>query len=347
MIDPHVHLRDWAQSDKETIMHGLRVAKDAGFTLVFDMPNTAPPLTHRDVIVARLSDGLEAAKEIKGISYHVYAGLTPDRSQIHEAVSAYNELFPLVIGLKLFAGQSTGNMGIVDRASQLSVFRALAEEGYSGVLAVHAEKESLLRPELYIDGHFETHSLARPAEAETESVRDLIELASEAGFCGTLHIAHVSAAGTVDLIRRAKASGLRITMGVTPHHALLTSSDAADHSRFLKMNPPLRSEADRAAVFGALLDGTADWAESDHAPHTLDDKEKGASGIPGFIGMLILLERLREAGAGEDRLRDLFCMNAARAFGIEVDDASLPKNIRRRVMMLEGEYPFSPYKGMC
>lgn len=346
MIDPHVHLRDWAQSDKETILHGLKAAKDAGFTHVFDMPNTSPALTHRDVIVARLSDGLEAAKTLKGISYHVYAGLTADEAQIREAVSAYNELFPLVIGLKLFAGQSTGNMGIVDKASQKSVFKVLSDANYSGVLAVHAEKESLLRPELYSPGHFETHSLARPAEAEIESVKDLLEISEEAGFNGTLHIAHVSTKGAVELIRDAKRKGRHVTMGVTPHHALLTSENAKDSSLFLKMNPPLRCEEDRDAVFSALLDGTADWAESDHAPHSIEDKEKGASGIPGFLGMLLLLDNLRKAGADEDRLKDLFALNAARAFSLEEDDVILPKNIRKRLFRLEGEYPFNPYKGL-
>ena len=274
MIDPHVHLRDWGQSSKETVLHGMRTAARGGFTHLFDMPNTSPACTGRETVLERLALGGEASDET-GVSYHLYGGITNDPGQVRSIISVWKELFPLVPGLKLFAGNSTGNMGIIGIDAQRQVFRILAEEGFDGVLAVHAEKEELLCPGRYVPGDFATHSDARPAAAETESVRDLISLADETGFRGTLHICHVSAASTIELIRSRKGD-MRITMGVTPHHALLTRHDAEDHSRYLKMNPPLRDEADRKAVFAALMDGTADWVESDHAPHTREDKEKGA-----------------------------------------------------------------------
>lgn len=346
MIDPHVHLRDWKQSDKETIAHGLEVAKKAGFTALFDMPNTDPALTRRDIIVQRLADGLEAAKNIKGISYRLYAGLTKDNEQIKEVVSAYNELFPLVVGLKLFAGNSTGNMGIIDINDQEHIFRTLAELKYDGVVAVHAEKEALLKPGLYRKGEFETHSDARPKEAEIESVRDILSIVRKTGFQGTVHIAHVSTKGALELIREAKNKGERVTMGVTPHHALLTREAAKEKDRYLKMNPPLRDEEDRATVFSALIDGTADWIESDHAPHTLENKENGASGIPGFVGMLLLLEKLRECGACEEHLKELYGLNCAKVFKLEEETVTLPKNPKKRIYQIEGEYPFNPYKGL-
>lgn len=346
MIDPHVHLRDWKQSDKETIAHGLAVAKKAGFTALFDMPNTDPALTRRDIIVQRLADGLEEAKRIKNISYRVYAGLTKDEDQIKEVVSAYNELFPLVVGLKLFAGNSTGNMGIVDIKDQENIFRILTEHNYEGVVAVHAEKESLLKPELYKKGQFETHSDARPKEAEIESVRDILSILKKTGFKGTVHIAHVSTKGALELIKEAKNKGERVTMGVTPHHALLTKEDAKERDRYLKMNPPLRDIADRDAIFSSLLDGTADWIESDHAPHTLDNKENGASGIPGFVGMLLLLQKLRESGISEERLKELYGYNTAKVFKLDIDDIILPKNPKKRIHQIESEYPFNPYNGL-
>ena len=342
MIDPHVHLRDWNQKEKESVLHGLSVAAAAGFSDVFDMPNTSPACTDRDTVLERLALGGEAAEKT-GVSYHLYGGITNDEEQIRNMVSLHSELFPLVVGLKLFAGHSTGNMGIIGVESQRKVFRILAEEHYSGVLAVHAEKEELIRGELYRPGEFGTHSDARPAEAETESVRDLINLAVETGFEGTLHICHVSAAATITLVKESRDM-LRITMGATPHHALLTRSDAVCHDRYLKMNPPLRTEDDRKAVFEALLDGTVDWAESDHAPHTLEDKEKGASGIPGLPGMLLLLHRLREAGADEDRLKAVFGGNAVRAFGLEERDIILPSDPYGLYLKLRDEYPFDPFR---
>ena len=342
MIDPHVHLRDWGQSSKETVLHGMRTAARGGFTHLFDMPNTSPACTGRETVLERLALGGEASDET-GVSYHLYGGITNDPDQVRSIVSVWKELFPLVPGLKLFAGNSTGNMGIIGIDAQRQVFRILAEEGFGGVLAVHAEKEELLCPERYVPGDFATHSDARPAAAETESVRDLISLADETGFRGTLHICHVSAASTIELIRSRKGD-MRITMGVTPHHALLTRHDAEDHSRYLKMNPPLRDEADRRAVFAALMDGTADWVESDHAPHTREDKEKGASGIPGIPGMLLLLHRLREAGAGEERLKDLFGRNAMRTFGLDAEDIVLQADPLALYEELAGEYFFDPYR---
>lgn len=300
MIDPHVHLRDWNQAEKETVSHGLSVAKECGFTHVFDMPNTDPPLTNREIILKRF----ELAKGIEGIEYHIWAGLTSNESQIKEIVEVYNELHPKVVGLKMFLGQSTGNMGIITYEEQLRVIEILTKLNYEGTIAVHAEKESLMHPEKYIDGHFETHSLARPQEAEIESVRDILNIQRVTGFKGNIHIAHISTIGAIELVKSAKLTQ-RVTMGVTAHHALFTIDDAKDHDRYLKTNPPLRDEKNRKAVFESLLDGTADWIESDHAPHTLQQKEAGASGIRGFNNILILIDALKKAGISESRLRDL------------------------------------------
>ncbi len=339
MIDPHVHLRDWNQSSKETIAHGLAVAASLGFTDLFDMPNTSPACTERESILKRLEDAAPASDKT-GVRYHIYCGITNDEDQVKRAVEIHSELFPRVSGLKLFAGHSTGNMGIIGIESQRKVFRAL--KGYRGVLAVHAEKEELIDSSRYIPGRYETHSLARPSIAETESVRDLIALAKETGFEGTLHICHVSAKETIELVR-AERQNLRITMGATPHHALLTAEDAEDPGRLLKMNPPLRPEEDRAAVFQALVDGTIDWAESDHAPHTLQDKEAGASGIPGLPGMMLLLSRLGKHCSNE-RLEALFGGNAMKAFGLGIESVRIPEDPYGLYISARDEYPFDPYR---
>ncbi len=343
MIDPHVHLRDWAQSDKETILHGLACYKKAGFTHVFDMPNTLPPITGRDAVLERLALASEAQRKVKGIAYHLYAGLTSDEKEISEVVSAKNELFPLVIGLKLFLGQSTGNMGIVKKEDQEKVIRILTRLGYDGVLAVHAEKESLFEPEKYVNGMFETHSYARPGIAEAESIADIIEICIKEGFSGTLHIAHVSTKESVEKVLDNR-DRLKITMGATPHHALFCTEDAKDHSLFLKMNPPLRSKEDQEYIFDSLLDGKIDWVESDHAPHSIKDKENGASGIPGCVGMLVLLSRLRTYGCSKERLEDLFGLNAMRTFGLAEEEIVIVKNEIERARKLEGEWEVDSYR---
>lgn len=343
MIDPHVHLRDWAQKEKETVAHGLKVAKMAGIERVFDMPNTNPPLVERETILDRLALGTGEARKLK-MSYSVYAGLTKDPEQIKAMVLLHSELFPLVVALKMFLSHSTGNMGIVDYEEQRNVIRTLSEADYKGVLAVHAEKESLNNMKLEDPDDYSSHSSARPRESEIESVRDIIRLVKEEKFHGHLHICHISTKDAVLEVMKAKEEGLSISMGATPHHALLTLDDARDGKRGLKMNPPLRSEEDRAFIYESLKNGTIDNVESDHAPHTLEDKEKGASGIPCFSGMLLLYHKLKEDGVDKERLLDLFGRNVIKTYGLKDEDVRLPDDSEKLFTRLSESYPIRPFE---
>ena len=339
MTDAHVHFRDWNQSSKETILHGMLVGAKAGFDIFFDMPNCNPPLTDRATIERRLEKGLEAERILKDkgfpVHYHIYCGTTADRNQFTEVVKAYNDLFPRVCGLKMFASQSTGNMGIVEEDNQRSVYRTLTAESYTGIIAVHCEKESLFRLQ-------ETqHSRKRPPESEEQSVRDQIRFAEESGFKGTLHIAHISTRGALEAVREARERKLiRITCGATPHHILLNDTKETE---IVKMNPPLRNEENRLAVWNALFDGTVDWIESDHAPHTLEDKKNGASGLPGFEGMLLTIRKLRQAGMTEARLEELLCTNALKAFRINEKTKPVPAITDQMIEEAEKAYPFSAW----
>ncbi|MBP5163463.1 MAG: amidohydrolase family protein [Spirochaetales bacterium] len=340
MTDAHVHFRDWNQKNKETVLHGMLTGAKAGFNVFFDMPNTNPPVTSRDAALKRLELGSDAESELRkaghDVHYHIYLGLTQDKDQISEIVRTHNELFPKVCGLKMFASQSTGNMGIIGKDNQAGIYRTLAELDYRGVLAVHCEKEELFKPDET------THSAKRPAESEEASVRDQIENAEKSGFKGTLHIAHISTEGALKAVRQARECGrIRVTCGATPHHILLNSDSESD---IVKMNPPLRPESDRIAVWNALFDGTINWVESDHAPHTLEDKRNGASGIPGFEGMLLTVEALRKAGMSEARLTELFCTNALKAFGIDENSSPVPEVTQEMLDLARRAYPFSAWK---
>ena len=339
MTDPHVHFRDWNQKSKETVLHGMTVGAKAGFDVFFDMPNCNPPLTDRQTIEKRIQLGQAAEEELRkqgfDVHYHIYCGITEKTEQIREMVETYNDLFPRVCGLKMFASQSTGNMGIIEEEKQRDIYRTLAEENYTGVIAVHCEKESFFRPQ-------ETaHSRKRPPESEEASVRDQIRFAEEAGFRGTLHIAHISIRGALEAVREARERKLiRITCGATPHHILLNDTKETD---IVKMNPPLRSETDRKEIWKSLFDGTIDWIESDHAPHTLEDKKNGASGLPGFEGMLIVIRKLREAGMPEQRLEELLCTNALKAFGIKENSKQVSIITDQMVREAHSAYPFSAW----
>ena len=339
MTDAHVHFRDWNQKNKETVMHGMLTGAKAGFNVFFDMPNTNSPVTSRDVALNRLELGAEAEKQLGklgyDVHYHTYLGLTSCKDQIREMVMTYNDLFPAVCGLKMFASQSTGNMGIIGKDNQFEIYRTLTELDYRGVLAVHCEKEELFCPDMT------SHCMKRPPESEIQSVRDQISNAENAGFKGTLHIAHISTEGAIDTVRKARERGIiRITCGATPHHILLNSDSETE---IVRMNPPLRPESDRLAVWHALFDGTINWVESDHAPHTLEDKQKSASGIPGFEGMLLTIQALRVAKMSEERLKELFCTNALKAFGIDEKSSPVPEVTQEMISSARSAYPFSAW----
>ena len=221
MIDSHVHFRDGVQSEKETVLHGYKIAHKAGIFSCFDMPNTQPPLTTKDAIDERLAQGQSSTSKVDVAStYRIYAGLTSSQSQIEEMLALYKEYFPRIVGFKMFAGHSTGNMGIVQKDEQKKVYATLAQNNYRGVLAVHCEKTALMDETLFKLEKPCTHSKARPPIAEIESIKDQIALMQEVHFLGHVHICHISTKGGIEAVKAAKKAGLNISSGATAHHAL-------------------------------------------------------------------------------------------------------------------------------
>jgi dihydroorotase len=318
MIDPHVHLRDGEQLYKETIRHGLSVAERIGIAGVFDMPNTQPPILRRENILRRLDCANRAESSV---FYGLYCGVTSNPEQIREAVSCTRE-FDQVVGLKLFAGKSTGNLSIPDTASQSLVFRTLAEEKYSGVLAIHCENESDFKPQVWDPEKPFTHTQARPPIAEINSIKNMIGLADRAGFIGILHICHISLPESVEILEKARERvNFRLTCGVTPHHILLYDMIMKKNDGLLlKMNPPLRSKEARDILFQMLLNERIDWIETDHAPHRLSEKlgSPFASGIPGFPILPRLLKKLRDKGATPTLLERITHQNICDIYGITI-----------------------------
>ena len=347
-IDPHVHLRDWpSQKHKETMEHGFLTAWRSGLSGVFEMPNTDPPLTSEKVILSRLEKGNEALKKLGLPLFHgIFAGLTPDPDQIVEVVKTWKDLFPSVAGLKMFAGHSTGNMGITEPGEQRRIFEILSSLNYTGVLMVHCEKESLLKPGLFYPEKPETHLASRPPEAEVESVREQIRWAQESRFKGTLHICHISVPESLKIIEegREKLSG-RLTCGITPHHGLLSVDDMkGSNGILLKVNPPLREKNMQKEMLRALLDGRIDWIETDHAPHTKEEKRfKHLSGIPVLQFYGTFIEILKNRGLGNSDLEDLTFNNIIEAFEIGKDSF---KENPGAVKIPVDEYGFDPFAGM-
>lgn len=336
-IDSHVHFRDFNQKHKETIKHGLEVAYDSGLDAVFDMPNTDPPLMSRDLVIDRLKIARDSGIPV---FYGIYMGLTGDPEQVKRAVKVYRE-FPQVIGMKLYAGHSVGNLGVTTEESQHTVYQALAEEGYDGVLAVHCEKESHLDPSLWNPVQPITHCYARPEKAEVESVRDQLRMSRENGYNGKLHIAHISSPRAVDLVVDAKNQGLDISCGICPHHFIYDWSQMYDDDGVLwKMNPPLREPNSREKIFQYLKDGKIDWIETDHAPHSLEEKTQNPymSGIPGIAWWPLFEEFLRQQNFSDKQIEKLTFSNIVERFGIGI------RKSRRKITDRRRDYPFDPYR---
>jgi dihydroorotase len=344
MIDPHVHCRDWNQSHKETIEHALNVAERAGLSGIFDMPNTNPPITTKELVERRLR---EAYRIKSPVFYGLYIGVTSDNNQLKEAVATHKKLFPKVVGLKMYAGHSIGNLAVINEESQRLVYNVLSESGYEGVLAVHCEKESMMKPELWDHLNPVSHSYARPAEAEIESIKDQVNFAVDYKFKGRLHIVHVSTPQSVELIEKTKKENpqLKLSCGVTPHHCVLNLEMIIDSKESLlyKVNPPLRDKNSAKRMLALLKGGKIDLIETDHAPHTLKEKiEKPfMSGFPGLPFVPHFLKYLRNIGFSEQEILNLTHYNASKIFGIEI-----PLSKREIHFDLQSEYEVDVYKGV-
>jgi dihydroorotase len=227
-------------------------------------------------------------------------------------------------------------MGVTTPFLLDEVYDALKRSHYKGVLAVHCEDERLIHNELFSLEDPSSHLIARPKEAEISSVEQQIALCKKHSFEGTLHICHISTKEAIEMVTFHRAKGMNITCGATAHHALLDESLMKSKGLFSKMNPPLRSISDQKAVFQGLLDGSIDWIESDHAPHTIEDKLKGASGVPGFAGSLKLLLALREHHISESHLDSLLGDRVNEVYHTDFS-VTVPSNIAIYEIMNEVE----------
>ena len=346
MIDPHVHLRDGAERSKETLEHGLGVAWRAGLDGVFEMPNTDPPLTSRDAIARRIDDADRVIARLGIDIFHgIWAGLTADPAQIEDVVRSWAEMRPRLVGLKLYAGPSTGTLSVTALEAQRAVWTRLEELGYDGVVAVHCEKEGgfARRGDGSLDwdpSRPSSWAAARPPWSETASVEDQLALSAEAGFRGTMHVAHVSVPAALDAVARARRAGRRVSCGLTPQHALLSAADMdRPEGLLLKTNPPLRPEGMPGRMLEALLAGAIDWVESDHAPHTLADKrERHASGLPVLPFWPRFVAILRERGMAPGLLE-----RVTHEAACETLEAAVESSGRDPDPDLAREYPFDPF----
>lgn len=273
LVDLQVHLREPGREESETIETGSRAAALGGFTAVVAMPNTEPPLDDAAVVQAVLERGRSAPCDV-----HVAGCITKGRRG--EELAPMGELHDL--GVRVFTddGDCVADANVMRRAFEYST--ALP----GSVVAQHAEDPALVRGGHMNEGEWSSRLgiPGRPIEAEVTIVARDLALARLTG--ARYHVLHLSAAGSAELVRRAKAEGVRVTAECSPQHFSLTDAACASFDPVFKMNPPLRSQADVDALIAALADGTIDAIATDHAPHAPETKARPfEEAPPGMLGV--------------------------------------------------------------
>jgi dihydroorotase len=274
LVDLHTHVREPGREDKETVETGCRAAALGGFTAVSPMANTDPVADNAAVIHEVRALGARAGLcDVFPVGAITRGLLGESMAEIGEMVQA---------GVRVFSddGQTVPDARVLRNA--LTYARA-----FDGVvIAEHCEDPSLTEGgQMHEGAHSYALGLAgRPRESEEIIVARDLALARLTG--GRLHLCHLSSAGSVELVRRARADGLRVTTEVTPHHLVFADEDLLTYDTNFKVNPPLRSPEDRDALAAGLADGTIDAVATDHAPHAVEDKEvEFDQAPPGTIGL--------------------------------------------------------------
>ncbi|HET8664677.1 MAG TPA: dihydroorotase [Nocardioides sp.] len=284
LVDLHTHLREPGREDAETVLTGTQAAAMGGYTAVHAMANTDPVADTAGVVEQVWRLGREGG---------------------------YCDVYPVGAVTVGLAGQQLAELGaMADSAARVRVFsddghcvsdavlmrRALEYvKAFDGVVAQHAQEPRLTENAQMNEGELSGRLglTGWPAVAEEAVIARDCLLAAHVG--SRLHVCHVSTAGSVELIRQAKAAGWNVTAEVTPHHLLLTDELAASYDPVYKVNPPLRTAADTEALRAGLADGTIDVVATDHAPHPFEDKdcEWGAAAF-GMLGLETALSVVQE-----------------------------------------------------
>jgi dihydroorotase len=273
LIDLHVHLREPGQEDLETVATGAMAAAAGGFTAVCAMPNTDPVVDNQGTVGFIVSQAQRAAKA------RVYPIGAISLGQKGEKLAEFGEL----VGAGAVAVSDDGKPVMSSHLMRTALEYART---FSIPVADHCEDLALAQGGAMHEGIVATRLGLKgiPAAAEEIMVARDIILAELTG--GHVHLCHMSTRGSVELIRRAKERGIRVTAEATPHHFSLTHDACEGYNTNAKMNPPLREDADREAVRQALRDGTLDVIASDHAPHHYDAKEREFDDAPnGILGL--------------------------------------------------------------
>jgi dihydroorotase len=305
LVDLHVHLRDPGQEEAETIETGARAAARGGFTAIVAMPNTDPPIDSAAVVRQVLEMGSSSCCDVR-----VAGAITVGRQG--KLLAPMAEMARL--GVRLFTDDGSGvqDSGLMRRALEYA-------SALGVTLAQHCEDMSLAAGGHMHEGEWSSRLGMPGIPAEAEELMVMRDLALCRLTGSPVHFLHLSTAASVAMVRGAKASGLPVTAEVAPHHFTLTDSLVASYDTVFKVNPPLRTPSDVAALKAALADGTVDAIATDHAPHPQEAKEAPFDQAPpGMLGLETALAlALTELDLPLERILGLLSWQPARIAGLD------------------------------
>ena len=339
--DVHVHLREPGFSYKETILSGSRASAKGGYTDICSMPNLKPvPDSVENIKVQQKIIDKDAV-----IRVHPYASITVN--QEGKELSDFDALRD-----KCFAFSDDGR-GV--QSAELMEEAMEKAKALNKIIVAHCEDNSLLKAGYIHDGEYARLHGHKGicSESEWGPIKRDIELAKKTGC--KYHVCHISCKESVELIRQAKKDGVDITCETAPHYLVFNDMDLKDEGRF-KMNPPIRSEADRLALIEGIKDGTIDMIATDHAPHSEEEKSKGLKysnmGVVGietaFSVMFTYLVKTNIISL--EKLIELMSINPRKRFGLPITDdicvfdLDAMYTVNPKDFLSKGK--FTPFEGM-
>lgn len=342
IFDLHWHGRDEEEAAKDTLERSLAVAEASGMIGLVWMPNPKRGLITLERCREYLALGDRAKSKVRS---YVNAGVTPDLEQVKRIVEAWR-IEPRIVGLKEYLELSTNELSVLESDQKRATVATMASEGYDGVLIIHSGCQDYNSDGEYDKKNPKTWStVCRPEISESHGFDEFIDFAEEVDFKGTIHVAHVSTIYVVDRILNY-GGPLKLSCGVTPHHAFLNNEYLARPDGVLfKCNPPLRDEITRKGLDERLVDGRIPITESDMATHRLEDKqgEKPASGIPIGLAWPETLGAMIRRGMQPSQIRAAVCTNAVKLFGDKLKDLEIPDRTyvdMEKLKQLRATYPY-------
>ena len=309
--DVHVHFREPGFSYKETMETGSKAAARGGYTAVCAMPNLKPVPDS----VEHLAEEQKLIDDHAVISVHPYGSIT-----VNEAGETFADLEGMAPSVIAFSDDGKGV-----QSREMMKEAMLRAKKLGKMIVAHCEDNALLFGGYIHDGVYAKQHGHKGicSESEWGPIKRDIELSKETGC--PYHVCHISCKESVALIREAKKAGVDITCETAPHYLTLTDSDLREDGKW-KMNPPIRSTEDRAALIEGLLDGTIDMIATDHAPHSAEEKSKGLQGSAfGIVGIetalpVLYTELVKPGILSMEKLMELLVENPRKRFGIPVCD---------------------------